>query len=68
MWAVTPEEGYGQRTRPPQQVAREQFEGVENLELGMQFQVDSSEGAMVITIVEIAEEMVTATATIRWPA
>ena len=58
--AVSPEDGYGERNEAlRQEVPRDQFEGVENLELGMQFQVDSNAGPMTITIVEIAEDVVT---------
>ena len=58
--AVAPEDGYGERNEALQQdVPREQFDGIEDLDLGMQFRVDSSAGPMVITIVQIAGDVVT---------
>lgn len=58
--AIAPEDGYGERNEQLQQaLPRKEFDDVENLELGMQFQVESNAGPMVITVVEIAEETVT---------
>ena len=58
--SVAAEDAYGERNEALQQdVPREQFAGVEDLEVGMQFRVDSSSGPMVITIVRIADEVVT---------
>lgn len=58
--SVTPTDAYGERNEALQQkVPRDEFEGVENLELGMQFRVDSNDGPMMITIVEIAKDVVT---------
>jgi FKBP-type peptidyl-prolyl cis-trans isomerase SlyD len=58
--AVAPDEGYGPRNESLRQdVPREQFGGVEELALGMQFRVESDAGPMVITIVEMADEIVT---------
>ena len=57
--AVAPEDGYGERNEELRQdVARDQFDEIEDLALGMQFQVDSDAGPMVITIVDIAEDVV----------
>lgn len=58
--AIAPEDGYGQRNDAlRQQVAREQFVGVDNLAVGMQFQVQTNNGPTVITVVEIGDEIVT---------
>ncbi len=57
---VAPEDGYGERNDDLQQeVPREQFDEIEDLDLGMQFQVESSDGPLVITIVAIADDIVT---------
>lgn len=57
--AVAPEDGYGERDEALRQdVPRDQFEGMEDLELGMQFRVDSDTGPMVITIVEIDGDII----------
>jgi FKBP-type peptidyl-prolyl cis-trans isomerase SlyD len=58
--AIAPEDGYGNRNEAlRQQVSRDQFAGIEDLQRGMQFRVDSNAGPMVITIIEIAEDVVT---------
>ena len=58
--AVTPEDGYGQRNEAlRQEVPRSQFDEVENLDVGMQFRVDSNAGPLVITVVEIVDDVVT---------
>lgn len=57
---VAAEDGYGERNDAlQQQLPRDQFAEVGELELGMQFQVDTNAGPMVITIVEITDEIVT---------
>ena len=58
--AVAPEDGYGERNEALRQdVERDQFAGIDDLDLGMQFRVDSDAGPMVVTVVEIAEGVVT---------
>ncbi len=60
---VPPADGYGERRDELQQaVSRDNFEGVSDLEVGMQFQVpteDDENSFVVVTVVEIGEEMVT---------
>lgn len=57
--SVTPADGYGEVEEAlRQEVPREQFQGVDNLEVGMQFRVDSSQGPMIVTIVEVSDEKV----------
>ncbi len=58
--AVAPADGYGERNEALQQeVPRSEFQGVEELELGMQFRVESDDGPLVVTIVEIDDDIVT---------
>ncbi len=57
---IPPADAYGERDEQLQQkVARKQFEGIEDLEPGMEFQVDVEDGPMVITVVEITDDEVT---------
>ena len=60
---VNPSDGYGERNEDlEQQVPREQFDGVDDLELGMQFRVptdDNDDEGIVVTVVEIADDVVT---------
>ena len=58
--SVKPEDGYGERLDSlEQEVPRDQFEGAEDLALGMQFQVDSEAGPTVVTVIEIDDDAVT---------
>lgn len=58
--SVSPQDAYGERNDALQQdVPREQFDEIEDLELGMQFRVNSNAGPQVITIVKIADDVVT---------
>jgi len=57
--SVAPEDGYGQRNESlRQEVPKEQFAEIENLQPGMQLQVQSSAGPMVITVTEIKDDVV----------
>lgn len=57
---VAPEKGYGQRDeRMVQRIPKEQFPDPDRLKVGMQFQVNSNQGPMVLTVVGIeAKEVV----------
>lgn len=61
--AVSPAEAYGERNEDLELVvARDSFEGVDDLEIGMQFRVDGDEEGdqpRVITVVEIDGDEVT---------
>lgn len=58
--AITPADAYGERNEAlEQEVPRDQFEGEEDLALGMQFQVESEDGPMVVTVIEIDDDVVT---------
>ena len=58
--SVPPEQGYGVRNESlKQQVDRKEFEGVDDLQVGMQFRVPSEQGDMVIRVSEIQDDNVT---------
>ena len=58
--SVQPEDAYGEHNDDLlHEVERSHFEGIDDLELGMQFQVDTEGGPMVVTVVEITDENVT---------
>lgn len=58
--SVAPSDAYGERNDAlRQEVPRSQFEGVDDLSPGMQFRVESNNGPMVITVVEVGDEQVT---------
>ncbi|MCA9121019.1 MAG: peptidylprolyl isomerase [Planctomycetaceae bacterium] len=57
---VEPEDAYGDHDEDLlHEVDRSQFEGIDDLELGMQFQVDTDDGPIVVTVIEITDETVT---------
>lgn len=57
---VPPEQGYGIRNEAlEQRVERSQFEGVDNLQVGMQFRVPSDQGDVVVRVSEIEGDTVT---------
>jgi FKBP-type peptidyl-prolyl cis-trans isomerase SlyD len=57
--SVTPADGYGEQNETlKQEVPRAQFEGVDELEVGMQFRVNTETGPMVINIIEVGDEIV----------
>ena len=53
---ISPEDGYGE-VHPEliQEVPLEAFEGVENVEAGMQFQAETAQGAVPVTITSITD-------------
>ena len=58
--SIAPADGYGERNDALRKtVPREDFQGVEDLALGMQFRVDSNVGESVVTVVEITDDSVT---------
>ena len=57
---VQPENGYGVRDDSLlQTTSREQFEGLDDLEVGMQFEAKDDEGEQVVTVIKIEDEVVT---------
>ncbi|MFA9460219.1 FKBP-type peptidyl-prolyl cis-trans isomerase [Thiohalorhabdus sp. Cl-TMA] len=57
---ITPEEGYGERDDSMvMQIPREQFEGADQIEPGMQFQAETDEGVRILTVLETGDQEVT---------
>jgi FKBP-type peptidyl-prolyl cis-trans isomerase SlyD len=57
---VPPRDAYGEREEgKTMQVGRSHFKGVDELEIGMQFQVEGSEGSKVVTVTALDEKTVT---------
>lgn len=57
---VQPEEGYGERREELiQQVPRDAFGGIEDLEPGMRFQAQGPAGPMVVKVTAVDDEQVT---------
>ncbi len=57
---VSPEDGYGEHSPEAiQKVPRSNFEGVEDIQPGMQFQTESPEGVQVIVVTEVSDTEVT---------
>ena len=58
--SIAPADGYGERNESLRQVvSREQFSGIENVAVGMQFRVDTNAGELTVTVVEVSDERVT---------
>lgn len=58
--AVSPEEGYGEvQPQLVQEVPRDAFQGVDNVEPGMQFQADTQGGPLMVTVTKIENDTVT---------
>lgn len=57
---VAPEEGYGVRHDALMQVVpRAAFQGVDNIEVGMQFQASGPQGSMSVTVTDVKDDEVT---------
>lgn len=57
---VEPEEGYGpKQDMLIQAVPREAFDGIDVIEIGMQFQAQTAQGPIPVTVVAVEEETVT---------
>lgn len=57
---VEPEDGYGEYDEElVQEVPISAFEGIEDLEVGMQFHADTDGGLIPVTVVEIADDLIT---------
>lgn len=57
---VAPEDGYGEQNDAlVQQVPREMFQGVDEIEIGMQFHAQTAQGLTVITVTEVVEDLIT---------
>ena len=58
--SIEPAKAYGERHEDMKQdVPKDLFGGVENIEVGMQFQSETDEGPVLVTVMAISEEMVT---------
>ena len=58
--SIEPTKAYGERHEDmKQEVPKELFGGVENIEAGMQFQSETDQGPVLVTVVEVTDEMVT---------
>lgn len=58
--AIPPEKGYGVRNDDLLQVvARDMFQGVDNLEVGMQFQAQTDDGMQIIQVMQVEGDEVT---------
>lgn len=57
---VAPEDGYGQPNPALEQVVpRDRFQGIDQLEIGMQFQANTDQGPVSVRVVKIDEDDVT---------
>lgn len=57
---VSPEEGYGEKNPALEQVVpKERFQGIENIEVGMQFQASTEQGPVSVRVVQVGDEEVT---------
>jgi FKBP-type peptidyl-prolyl cis-trans isomerase SlyD len=57
---LAPEDGYGERDDSMVlQIPREQFEGVDQIEPGMQFQAETDQGVQILTVLEAGDNEVT---------
>lgn len=58
--SVSPEEGYGEYDEQLiQAVPRNMFEGIDEIEPGMQFQAQMGDGVQIVTVREVTEDTVT---------
>lgn len=57
--SINPEEAYGERDDAlTQMVPKSQFDEPENLQVGMQFQVETEQGVLVVTVTEVTDQEV----------
>jgi FKBP-type peptidyl-prolyl cis-trans isomerase SlyD len=57
---VAPEDGYGEQDETLiQDVPRAAFQGVADIEVGMQFQAQSNHGPRTVTITKVADDVIT---------
>jgi len=58
--SIEPAKAYGERHEDMKQdVPKELFGGIDNIEVGMQFQSETEEGPIMVTVIAIGEEMIT---------
>lgn len=57
--SLEPAEGFGEiNDALKQEIPAEQFQGVDNVEIGMQFEGQTDHGAVVLTVVEVNDETI----------
>lgn len=57
---VSPEDGYGEKNPALEQVVpKDRFQGIENIEEGMQFQASTDQGPVSVRVVKVEDEVVT---------
>ena len=57
---VSPDEGYGEvQEEMVQQVPREQFQGIDNIEVGMHFEAQTEQGPHLVEVTAIDDQFVT---------
>jgi FKBP-type peptidyl-prolyl cis-trans isomerase SlyD len=57
---IAPEDAYGElREEMIQVISRDMFEGIDNIEVGMQFHADVSSGSGIVTVVNIEDDDIT---------
>jgi FKBP-type peptidyl-prolyl cis-trans isomerase SlyD len=57
---ISPSDGYGELDKAlVQQVPRRSFKGIANIQVGMQFQVQTPEGPRAVTVTNVVGDMVT---------
>ncbi len=57
---VAPEEGYGEKdTQLIQELPRDMFGGVDNIEVGMEFHAQTQNGNQVVEVIDVAEDTIT---------
>jgi FKBP-type peptidyl-prolyl cis-trans isomerase SlyD len=58
--SIEPEKAYGEHVEEMKQdVPKELFGGVDDIEVGMQFQSETDQGPVLVTVVEINEDVIT---------
>ncbi len=58
--SIPPKDAYGERNESLcQKVPRDQFDTMEKIEVGMQFEVETDNGEVVVSVVEVSDESVT---------
>ncbi|MEC7121044.1 MAG: peptidylprolyl isomerase [Pseudomonadota bacterium] len=57
--SVAPEDGYGEyQPEMVQEVPRQMFQGVDQIQVGMQFQAQTDDGIQVVTVKDVTDESV----------
>ncbi|MCF8058862.1 MAG: peptidylprolyl isomerase [Bacteriovoracaceae bacterium] len=57
--SVKPEDGYGERDEGlTQMVPKTQFDDTETIQIGMQFQVETEQGVLVVTVTKVTDDEV----------